>query len=125
MAGRAGRRGIDDKGFVITMFDEQLDPLVARGIVSGESDSLKSTFHLTYGMLLNATRNSGGDSTLSPEAVISRSFYHFQSALGREQTAIRQRIRDLRLKVAVLEKELHSAASAPCLGQGAGAEGCR
>jgi ATP-dependent RNA helicase DOB1 len=92
MAGRAGRRGIDDKGFVITMFDEQLDPHIAKGIVSGQSDPLCSTFHLTYNMILNATRNSGGEASLTPEAVISRSFHHFQSA----QSALRQRIQDVK-----------------------------
>ena len=34
-------------------------------------------------MLLNATRNSGGDSALSPESVIARSVHHFQKALAR------------------------------------------
>ncbi len=96
MAGRAGRRGIDDKGFVITMFDEQLDPEIARSIVSGQSDPLCSTFHLTYNMLLNATRNSGGDQSLSPEAVISRSFHHFQSG----QAALRQRLGHLKERIA-------------------------
>jgi len=106
MAGRAGRRGIDDKGFVITMFDEQLDPLIARGIVSGQSDSLCSTFHLTYNMLLNATRNSGGDVTLSPEAVISRSFHHFQSVLVRDNTSVRKRIGHIKSSLKKLEEEM-------------------
>lgn len=31
MSGRAGRRGKDDRGIVIQMLDEKMDPLVAKG----------------------------------------------------------------------------------------------
>ena len=103
MAGRAGRRGIDDKGFVITMFDEHLDPLIARQIVSGQSDCLSSTFHLTYNMLLNSSRNSGGDTSLTPESVILRSFHHFQNEAVREQSALRQRIGEVKRNLLALE----------------------
>ena len=101
MAGRAGRRSIDDKGFVITMFDEQLDPQIARSIVCGESNPLRSTFHLTYNMLLNATLNSGGD--ISPETVISKSFHHYQSAMVRQHDAARGQINDLKRRIAELD----------------------
>ncbi|EKX48301.1 hypothetical protein GUITHDRAFT_54608, partial [Guillardia theta CCMP2712] len=74
MAGRAGRRGIDDKGCVITMFDEHLEPETARDILCGQPSPLVSTFHLNYNMILNAMRSSGVD----PEKIITKSFHQYQ-----------------------------------------------
>jgi len=33
MSGRAGRRGLDDKGIVILMVDEKMDPAVGKQII--------------------------------------------------------------------------------------------
>ncbi|KAL1960230.1 hypothetical protein VTO42DRAFT_8773 [Malbranchea cinnamomea] len=75
MAGRAGRRGLDDRGLVIMMIDEQMDPAVAKDIVRGEQDKLNSAFHLGYNMILNLLRVEG----ISPEYMLERCFHQFQN----------------------------------------------
>ncbi|KAK6820006.1 rRNA-processing arch domain protein [Aspergillus parasiticus SU-1] len=86
MSGRAGRRGLDDRGIVIMMVGEEMDPAVAKEIVRGEQDRLNSAFHLGYNMILNLMRVEG----ISPEFMLERCFYQFQNTAG----------------VATLEKEL-------------------
>lgn len=43
MSGRAGRRGLDERGVVIMMIDEKMEPAVAKGMV-------KVTRHILYFM---------------------------------------------------------------------------
>ncbi|KAM6494916.1 rRNA-processing arch domain containing protein [Amanita muscaria] len=78
MSGRAGRRGLDDRGVVIMMCDEKLDPAGAMTMVKGEADRLDSAFHLGYNMVLNLMKVEG----ISPEFMLSRSFFQFQSSAG-------------------------------------------
>ncbi|KAL4906462.1 hypothetical protein BDW74DRAFT_150415 [Aspergillus multicolor] len=78
MSGRAGRRGLDDRGIVIMMVGEEMDPAVAKEIVRGEQDRLNSAFHLGYNMILNLMRVEG----ISPEFMLERCFYQFQNTAG-------------------------------------------
>jgi len=75
MSGRAGRRGLDDRGMVIMMIDEKMEPAVAKEIVRGEQDKLNSAFYLGYNMILNLMRLEG----ISPEFMLERCFYQFQN----------------------------------------------
>jgi ATP-dependent RNA helicase DOB1 len=75
MSGRAGRRGLDDRGIVTLMVDEMIDPTVAKTMMSGKPDRLNSSFHLSYNMLLNLLRVEHID----PEYLMIRSFRQFQS----------------------------------------------
>ncbi|ORE02182.1 antiviral helicase [Rhizopus microsporus var. microsporus] len=75
MSGRAGRRGLDERGVVIMMIDEKMEPAVAKGMVKGESDRMNSAFHLSYNMILNLLRVEG----VSPEYMLEKCFYTFQN----------------------------------------------
>lgn len=101
MSGRAGRRGLDDRGIVIQMVDEKMDPTSAKEMLRGQADPLNSTFHLgcvrsvragpccgrgltpvlrrcvllRYNMLLNLMRVEGSD----PEHLMALSFFQFQN----------------------------------------------
>ena len=78
MSGRAGRRGLDERGIVIMMIDEKMEPAVAKEIVRGEQDKLNSAFYLGYNMILNLMRVEG----ISPEFMLERCFYQFQNTAG-------------------------------------------
>lgn len=95
MSGRAGRRGIDERGVCILMVDEKLEPSTAKNMVKGSADSLNSAFHLSYNMLLNQLRCEDGN----PENMLRNSFYQFQADRA---------IPELEKEVKVLEEERDS-----------------
>ncbi|KAH9913833.1 antiviral helicase [Fomitopsis serialis] len=78
MSGRAGRRGLDDRGVVIMMCDEKLEPSATKEMIKGEADRLDSAFHLGYNMVLNLMKVEG----ISPEFMLERCFFQFQSSMG-------------------------------------------
>ncbi|KAF8919476.1 antiviral helicase [Mucidula mucida] len=78
MSGRAGRRGLDDRGMVILMCDEKLEPNVAKEMIKGQADRLDSAFHIGYNMVMNLMKVEG----ISPEYMLERCFFQFQSSAG-------------------------------------------
>lgn len=75
MSGRAGRRGLDDRGIVILMLDEKITSDIGKNLLQGLPDPLNSAFHLTYNMVLNLIRVEG----VNPDYMLQQSFYNFQN----------------------------------------------
>ncbi|KAK3897184.1 rRNA-processing arch domain-containing protein [Staphylotrichum tortipilum] len=109
MAGRAGRRGLDDRGIVIMMVDDKLEPDVARSVVVGHQDRLNSAFHLGYNMVLNLLRIEA----ISPEFMLERCFFQFQNAhsvpqLERDLAALQQERDNMIIPDEAAIKDYHS-----------------
>ena len=60
-----------ERGITILMANKKLEPEVAKSMLKGQSDSLYSSFHLGYNMLLNMMRIED----LKPEDIIYQSFH--------------------------------------------------
>ena len=76
MSGRAGRRGKDDRGVVILMLDNKMQPATAKGMVKGKSDPLFSAFHVSFSMLINMARSAA---SVEPEALVAKTFAQYQA----------------------------------------------
>lgn len=76
MSGRAGRRGIDDKGLAIMMVSDRTSMLDIKNIVCGESFPLESAFRISYNMILNCLRPG---SKFTAKEFIEKSFLSFQT----------------------------------------------
>lgn len=89
MSGRAGRRGIDDKGIVILMMEKEIEINTAKQMMSGLPDALNSSFHLSYYMILNLLRVE----EISPQYIMERSFYQYQSE--KQRPALEEELKKL------------------------------
>ena len=64
-----------NRGIVILMADEKMNPSIGREMVKGAPDPINSAFHLTYNMVLNLLRVE----EVNPEFMMERSFHQFQN----------------------------------------------
>ena len=97
MAGRAGRRGMDECGFVYSRINPKYIsyPEVLR-IISGKSEAVKSQFNATYATILNLYRQFKRELL----AIYPDSFHYFQSSKKKRKTGFDQ----LENKVHLLEE---------------------
>ncbi|KAK0188373.1 ATP-dependent RNA helicase [Armillaria mellea] len=76
MSGRAGRRGLDERGIMIMACGEKVEPVTAKAMIIGQTDRLDSAFRVGYNMVLNLMKVEG----ISPEYLLQRSFFQFQNS---------------------------------------------
>ncbi|SCU77743.1 LAMI_0A02190g1_1 [Lachancea mirantina] len=102
MAGRAGRRGLDDTGTVIVMaYTSPLEQGTFKEVALGVPTKLQSQFRLTYNMILNLLRIEA----LRVEEMIKYSFSE-----NTKQTLLPEQEK----KIKVLQSELDSIQFADC-----------
>lgn len=89
MAGRAGRRGIDEKGFVFTVADlNYFDPQEIPEYDEGKVEPLVSQFSLSYNTVLNLVRKL---TTEEIHAILRKNFAAYQLQAERDEVESRLR----------------------------------
>ncbi len=74
MGGRAGRRGIDDMGFVYSFINDSLRKHSLKHLIEGAPEPVSSRFDLSYAGILNLYENYGEDLS----SIYFKSFKYFQ-----------------------------------------------
>ena len=81
-----------DAGIVMLMLDTKMDPPLAKSMICGAPDPLRSAFHLSYRMLLALQRSQ----MVSPEQVLRASFRQFQTERALPQLQVKKSIQKRR-----------------------------
>ena len=79
MAGRAGRRGMDEQGYVVTLETPFEGAIEAANLATSKADPLVSQFTPNYGMVLNLLQTHSLDEA---KELIERSFGQYLAGLG-------------------------------------------
>ncbi|MEO0539316.1 MAG: DEAD/DEAH box helicase [Cyanobacteria bacterium P01_A01_bin.105] len=103
MAGRAGRRGMDDEGHVVTVENPFEGAREASALAVSKPDPLVSQFTPSYGMVLNLLQ---GHSEAEAQALVERSFGQYLSTL--HLTPQMQAIKDLESTIEAVKAQLAS-----------------
>lgn len=99
MAGRAGRRGIDDQGYVFTIVDmNYFSPNEFPSMREGDVEPLQSRFTLSYNTILNLVRSY---TETEIEEILQKNFATFQTTERRQQ--LHETIKDLEA-----QRDLHA-----------------
>lgn len=94
MAGRAGRRGLDEEGVVIILTKSQKpDESAMKSMMTCEPSKLQSQFRLTYGMVLSLLRKE----SFSVEEVMSRSFK--EASYQKNKVSVQTKIKSVKEKL--------------------------
>ena len=76
LTGRAGRRGIDTKGFAFINYDKNIDTHWYDKLFTLKPSILSSSFSITYSSILNLTNNYETEEAIK---LINKSFYSYQN----------------------------------------------
>lgn len=88
MAGRAGRRGIDKEGFVVSMiYRPRFNYRRIKELVYGDADPIMSKFRLSYNTVLNLVQRHEEDQR---ELILAKNFHVFQQGI-RDPVQIKHR----------------------------------
>ncbi|WOL15539.1 DExH-box ATP-dependent RNA helicase DExH11 [Canna indica] len=104
MAGRAGRRGLDNIGTVVIMCrDEIPEESDLKQVMVGKPTRLESQFRLTYTMILHLLRVE----ELKVEDMLKRSFaeFHAQKNLPEKERLLLQKLRQTTKKIECIKGE--------------------
>lgn len=86
LAGRAGRRGIDEKGWAIIMYDKRSIPIgKLSDIAMRDIEPLKSQYKLSYNTVLNLIARFNNDII---KKVLNNSYYYYQKKEENSRTRI-------------------------------------
>ncbi len=97
MAGRAGRRGIDEEGFVFTLVDlGYFDPSQFPSMKEDEVEPLQSQFALTYNSILNLVKNYDEDDIYR---ILGQNFATYQASAEREGVLVQMEMLEDELAV--------------------------
>jgi ATP-dependent RNA helicase DOB1 len=89
--------GKDDRGIVIQMLEEKMDPDACKDMIYGASDPLFSSYHVSYNMVLNMLRVEDAD----PENLLRSSFHQYQQEC--EAPALENRANELQREASLIQ----------------------
>ncbi len=101
MAGRAGRRGMDEVGYVVTVQSPYEGAKDAAHLATAEADPLVSQFTPSYGMVLNLLQTHSIDEVRD---LVERSFGQYLAGLAMEPQ--QESIQELVTEIKLLEEQL-------------------
>ncbi|MBO9998055.1 MAG: DEAD/DEAH box helicase [Cyanobacteria bacterium SID2] len=103
MAGRAGRRGMDEQGYVVTLETPFEGAVEAAHLATSTADPLVSQFTPTYGMVLNLLQTHTIDEA---KELVERSFGQYLASLSLRPQ--QQAIEDLEAELSLAQSKLET-----------------